>query len=106
MAKFDSFDRFGIEKMEVDAFKQKQDYVLKKCKCATCKSYVAGDKPTGYCFPLIGTSKNIQKEVSCDCSKCDIFKEYELTHSYYCTRCSQYCQALKTEVQGGQGGAG
>lgn len=106
MPKFDSLDKFGIEKMEVEEFKKKQDYVLKKCKCSSCKSFVKGDATAGFCFPLIGTSKSIQKEISCDCSKCDVFKEYELSHTYYCTRCSQYCQTLKTEGLGGQGGAG
>ena len=50
-----------------------------------------------YCFPLIGTSAKIQKEKDCICKTCSIFKEYELNHSFYCTRCSQVCQMSKSE---------
>lgn len=106
MGKFDSIDRFGIESMSKEEFLKKQDYVTKKCKCPSCPTYVKGDAPTGYCFPLIGTSKKIQWEKDCVCETCPIYKEYELTHTFYCTRCSQNCQALKTEVAGGQGGSG
>ncbi|OGP25223.1 MAG: hypothetical protein A2X99_11305 [Deltaproteobacteria bacterium GWB2_55_19] len=106
MGKYDRIDKFGIEKMEKAEYQKRQDYVLKKCKCPACPTYVAGDAPTGYCFPLIGTSKKIQWEKDCVCQTCAIYKEYELTHTFYCTRCSQVCQALKVEGISDQGGGG
>ena len=101
MAKYDRIDKFGIETMERKDFQKKQEYVLKNCKCPGCPTYVKGDNPVGYCFPLIGTSKKIQWEKECICASCPIWKEYELGHTHYCTRCSEVCQALKVE-----GGAG
>ena len=101
MGKYDRIDKFGIETMERKDFQKKQDYVLKSCKCPGCPTYVKGDNPVGYCFPLIGTSKKIQWEKDCICETCPIWKEYELDHTHYCTRCSEVCQDLKFE-----GGAG
>ncbi|OGQ59195.1 MAG: hypothetical protein A3J24_04240 [Deltaproteobacteria bacterium RIFCSPLOWO2_02_FULL_53_8] len=106
MGKYDSIDRFGIDTMNKADYQKRQDYVEKKCKCQTCPTYVKGDAPIGYCYPLVGTSKNIQWEKDCICGTCPIYKEYELKHTHYCTRCSHMCQALKTEVAGGQGGSG
>lgn len=106
MGKYDRIDAFGIETMNKDDYAKKQEYVLKKCKCSTCPTYVKGDVPTGYCYPLIGTSKAIQWEKDCVCQTCTVYKEYELSHTFYCTRCSQVCQALKMEGGLGQGGAG
>ncbi len=105
MGKYDYYDKFGIETMEGDEQKKKQDYVIKNCKCAGCPTYVEGDNPIGYCFPLLGTSKKIQWEKDCVCESCPIYKEYALSHAHYCTRCSQVCQTLKLEL-GGQGGGG
>lgn len=106
MGKYERIDKFGIEQMAQKDYQSKQDYVVKNCKCAGCPTYVKGDVPTGYCFPLIGTSKKIQWEKDCICASCPVYKEYELDYSHYCTRCSQVCQALKIEVAGGQGGSG
>ncbi|MBI5902667.1 MAG: DUF2769 domain-containing protein [Deltaproteobacteria bacterium] len=103
MAIHEGMDRFGIETMDEAEYRKRQDYVVKSCKCAKCPSYVAGDAPVGYCFPLIGTSKKIQWEKSCVCETCPIYKEYDLTHTFYCTRCSQVCQTLKTEGPAAQG---
>lgn len=97
MGKHDRFDKFGIQSMPKEEHDKKQSYVTKNCKCPGCPTYVKGDSPVGYCFPLIGTSKKIQWEKDCICNTCPIFKEYELDHSHYCTRCSQVCQTLKTE---------
>lgn len=97
MSKHDKYDKFGIQSMEKGEHEKKQAYVTKNCKCQGCPTYIKGDSPVGYCFPLIGTSKKIQWEKDCICSTCSIFKEYELDHSHYCTRCSQVCQTLKTE---------
>ena len=106
MSKFDSLDKFDVESMNEADLKKRQDYVLKNCKCTKCPTYVQGDVQTGYCFPAYGSSAKINVEKDCVCKTCSIFKEYDLTHSFYCTRCSQYCQGLKTEVSGGQGGSG
>ena len=106
MGKYDRIDKFGIETMEEAEYSKKQAYVTKNCRCSKCPTYVSGDNPVGYCFPLIGTSQKIQWEKKCICDTCPVFKEYELEHSFYCTRCSQVCQALKMEGGMGQGGAG
>ena len=103
MGKYERIDKFGIETMSDDEHRKKQDYVVKNCRCAKCPTYIAGDAPVGYCFPLIGTSKKIQWEKSCVCETCPIYKEYGLTHTFYCTRCSQVCQTLKTEGPAAQG---
>lgn len=101
VVKISDFDKFGVEDMTAEEHAKKQDYVIKKCKCPTCPTYVKGDNPVGYCFPFVGTSKNIHKEKDCICSTCQIYKEHELTHTFYCTRCSQVCQAYKMECGGG-----
>lgn len=106
MAKHDMVDNFGVEKMGKDEHQKMFDYVQKNCKCPECPTYVEGDTPVGYCFPVVGTSKKIQWEKECICESCPIFKEFELNHNHYCTRCSQYCQNLKREAGAGQGGAG
>lgn len=103
MAIHGRIDKFGVEEMSEAEYRKKQDYVVKNCKCAKCPSYVAGDAPVGYCFPLIGTSKKIQWEKGCVCETCPVYKEYDLTHTFYCTRCSQVCQTLKTEGPVAQG---
>ncbi len=105
MGKYDMYDKFGMESVSEEDRKKKQDYVIKNCKCQGCPSYVEGDNPTGYCFPLIGTSAKIQWEKDCICSTCPVYKEYELDHAHYCTRCSQACQTHKFDL-GGQGGGG
>lgn len=106
MGKYDSVDNFDIEKMTPAEYEKKYSYVAKNCKCPGCPTYVAKDSPVGYCFPTIGTSKNIHWEKDCICGTCPIFKEYELSHTFYCTRCSQFCQGLQSVMQGGQGGSG
>ena len=98
MVKLSEFDNFGVEDMPGGDYEKKQAELQKLCKCATCPTFVKGDAMTAYCFPLSGTSKKIQKEIDCICKTCPVFKEYELTHSFYCTRCSQVCQAYKAEV--------
>lgn len=103
MAIHEGMDRFGVETMEEVEYRKRQDYVVKNCKCAKCPTYIAGDAPVGYCFPLIGTSKKIQWEKECVCETCPIYGEYDLTHTFYCTRCSQVCQTLKTEGPAAQG---
>ncbi len=105
MGKYDRIDKFGIEKMPPEEYKKKYNYVTKNCRCPKCPTYVAGDSPVGYCFPTIGTSSKIQWEKDCICETCPVYKEYELTHTFHCTRCSQFCQAMKSEM-GDQGGAG
>ncbi|MEK7773502.1 MAG: DUF2769 domain-containing protein [Deltaproteobacteria bacterium] len=103
MGKYDRLDKFGIEAMSEEEHRKGQDYVVKSCRCAKCPTYVAGDAPVGYCFPLIGTSRKIQWEKECVCETCPIYTEYGLTHTFYCTRCSQVCQTLKTEGPAAQG---
>ena len=100
MVKISEFDNFGVEEMSKEEFEAKQKYVTGKCKCPGCPTYIKGDNPYGYCFPMVGTSKKIKREVDCMCGTCPVYKEYELTHSFYCTRCSQVCQAYKAEVAG------
>jgi len=100
--KIGDFDRFGEEGMSKEEYAKKQDYVLDKCKCPGCPTFVKGDNPAGaYCFPLVGTSKTIQWEKNCVCATCPIYKEYELEHTFYCTRCSQLCQTYKKEIGSG-----
>lgn len=95
------FDNFGVEGMSREEYATKQKYVLSKCLCPKCPTYIQGDNPIGYCFPLVGTSDKIKWEKECICETCPIYKEYELTHTFYCTRCSQVCQSYKMEVGGG-----
>jgi len=95
--KYERLDKFGVENLGKDEYKKRQDYVIKNCKCKTCPTYVAGDAPTGYCYPTIGTSKKIQWEKDCICESCPVYKEYELNLTHYCTRCSQFCQTMKIE---------
>lgn len=103
MSKYDRIDKFGIDTASKEEYAKKQEYVVKNCRCQKCPTYVAGDAPIGYCYPMIGTSQKIQWEKECICETCPIYKEYELTHTFYCTRCSQSCQALKTEGPAAQG---
>lgn len=98
MGKYDMIDKFDIDTMTDEQTKKKQDYVIKNCKCPSCTTYVKGDNPIGYCFPKIGTSKKIEWEKDCLCETCPIYKEYDLNHTYYCTRCSEVCQSLKIQV--------
>lgn len=92
------FDNFGVEEMGAEESANKQAYVIKNCRCTGCPTYVKGDTPTGYCFPLTGTSKAIKLEKECVCETCPIYREFALTHTFYCTRCSQVCQAYKAEI--------
>lgn len=101
MVKVSQFDNFGIESMGKAEYEEKQSSVLSLCKCPKCPTYVKGDSPYAYCFPLIGTSKKIQFEKDCICETCPVYSEYELTHTYYCTRCSQLCQTYKAEAAAG-----
>lgn len=103
MSKLDRIDKFGIDAASKEDYLKKQEYVIKNCRCPKCPTYVAGDAPVGYCYPLIGTSQKIQWEKECICGTCPIYKEYELSHSFYCTRCSSSCQTLKTEGPAAQG---
>lgn len=96
--KISDFDRFGEEGMSRAEYAKKQDYVVGKCLCKGCPSYVASDESIGYCFPLIGSSKAIQWEKGCLCETCPVYKEYELDHTFYCTRCSQLCQTFKLDT--------
>jgi len=106
MGMHDNVDNFGVEKMGKEEHDKMQAHVEANCKCKSCPTYVEGDAPIGYCFPLIGTSKKIQWEKDCVCSTCPVYKEYELTHTFYCTRCSQFCQNIKVDYLAGQGGSG
>jgi len=102
MIRISEYDKFGEEGLSKEEYEKIQDYVLKKCKCTGCPTFVKGDNPAGaYCFPLVGTSEKIQREKDCICGTCPIYKEYELTHTFYCTRCSQLCQAYKRECGAG-----
>ncbi|HHD10969.1 MAG TPA: DUF2769 domain-containing protein [Deltaproteobacteria bacterium] len=101
MPKVSDFDRFGIENMSKEEYEERQQYVLKNCLCPSCPTYVEGDYPYGYCFPPIGTSRKIMHEKECICETCPIYREYELNHTFYCTRCSQLCQTYKQEVAAG-----
>lgn len=101
MARVSDFDRFGVENMSEEEYAAKQNAIISMCICSQCPTYVEGDSPIGYCFPLVGTSKLIHKEVECICERCPVYSEYELTHTFYCTRCSQLCQAYKSELGAG-----
>ena len=93
--KISEFDNFGVEEMNKEDYARNQTSVMEKCLCPSCPTYVEGDTPFGYCYPMSGTSKNITSEKDCVCKSCPVFKEYELDHSFYCTRCSQLCQIYK-----------
>ncbi len=101
MVKVSDFDNFGVEDMSQEEYRQKQAEILKLCQCTKCPTYVPGDEQTAYCFPLVGTSNVIKHEKDCICETCPVYKEYELTHTFYCTRCSQVCQSYKSELGGG-----
>ncbi|MFC2155981.1 DUF2769 domain-containing protein [Acidobacteriota bacterium] len=68
--------------------------VLKMCVCPKCPSYVKGDKPVGYCHPLVGKSKLIEKEKGCICGSCPVYKKMKMTKGYYCTRKSEMEQKM------------
>lgn len=100
--KITDYDRFGEEGLSKQEYTKRQSEILKRCKCQACPTFVKGDNPAGaYCFPMVGTSKAIQWEKECICETCPIYKEYELEHTFFCTRCSQLCQTYKKEVGGG-----
>ena len=101
MEKIHEFDPFHVEEMGKEEFAAKQAYVTGKCLCMTCPSYVKGDESVGFCFPMVGTSKVIKWEKECLCETCPVYSEYDLTHTYYCTRCSQVCQSYKAEIGAG-----
>lgn len=103
MGKHDRLDAFGVTEIDKAAYDKKYAYVTQNCKCKGCPTYVPGDAKIGFCFPLIGTSEKIQKEKDCICGTCPIYKEYELNHTFYCTRCSQVCQTNKSEGAMAQG---
>jgi len=98
MGLYDSMDKFDINSMTPEEHRKKQEYVVSKCKCKSCPTYVEGDDTIGYCFPMIGTSKNIKWEKDCICTSCDIWKEYALEHTHYCTRCSELSQIMQSQV--------
>jgi len=100
MVKVNSADNFGVEEMSEAEYAKRQAYVVKKCLCNKCPTFVKGDEMIGFCFPVIGTSKVIHHEESCICGTCPIYDEYELNHTFYCTRCSQVCQTHKVESAG------
>lgn len=97
----DRFDNFGVEEMSKEAYAEKYDKTNERCICKECPSFVEGDAKAAYCFPLGGYSKVIKFEKGCICDTCSVAKEFELDHAHYCTRCSQVCQAYKTEIGGG-----
>lgn len=101
MGNIHEFDPFHVEDMGKEEYAAKQDYVTSKCLCPTCPTYVKSDDPIGFCFPMVGTSKTIKWEKDCLCETCPVYSEYDLTHTFYCTRCSQVCQAYKAEIGAG-----
>lgn len=101
MEKIHEFDPFHVEDMGNEERAAKQAYVTSKCLCLTCPTYVAGDEAVGFCFPMNSKSTVIKWEKDCLCSKCPVYSEVDLTHSFYCTRCSQVCQAYKAELGAG-----
>ncbi|MBI5756574.1 MAG: DUF2769 domain-containing protein [Nitrospirae bacterium] len=101
MIELSDFDRFGVEGMTKEEYIEKQEDVVKNCLCMKCPTYVKGDAPTGYCFPLVGTSRIIHAEKNCICETCPVYKENELDHTFYCTRCSELCQTQKKQVLSG-----
>jgi hypothetical protein len=103
MARYDRIDKFGVEEMAPEEYREREAYVIKNCKCTGCPTYVEGDSQPAYCFPFIGTSKTIQWEKDCLCETCSVYGEYDLNHTFYCTRCSQACQTMKTEGAMAQG---
>lgn len=96
--KMSDYDKFGEEGLSREQYARKQDYVVGKCLCSGCPSFVKGDDVAGFCYPLIGSSKVIKWEKGCLCETCPVFTEYDLSHTYYCTRCSQACQTYKTDA--------
>jgi len=95
---FSEYDKFGEEGISRAEYVKKQTAVVGKCLCAGCPSYIKGDEMVGYCFPLNGASNVIKWEKGCLCETCPVFKEYDLDHTYYCTRCSQACQTYKIDA--------
>ncbi len=101
MVKVNQFDNFGVETMSPDQTKNAHEEIMTKCKCTECPTFVEGNEPQGYCFPVVGTSSVIKHEKDCICTTCPVYKDYELSHTFYCTRCSQLCQAYKLEAGAG-----
>lgn len=102
-----NIDKFGELEMNEAEFAKKEKAILAVCKCKSCPTFVPGDEEEGaYCFPPVGGSKAIKWEKDCICSTCPVYKEYDLEHTHYCTRCSELCQIEESESIGGDGGGG
>jgi len=96
MSKISDIDNFGVEKMSAEEYKTCLQVLEKDCLCKGCPSYVPGDENAAFCFPVYGASAAIKEEKECFCATCTVYKQYELTESNYCTRCSHLCQTYKT----------
>ncbi|MBC2856373.1 DUF2769 domain-containing protein [Cetobacterium sp. 2A] len=81
---------------------------LKKCICSKCPSYTLGCKikemPKNLLeiamhhsdlskvehlegmFCAFGKSKCLAEEKGCNCTKCEVYKEYNLSKIYFCIR--------------------
>lgn len=79
--------------MSPEEMEQKKQMVLSMCTCKNCPSYLESDEPVGYCFVMIGKSKNITEEKGCICGGCPIYEKMELKNTYYCTRDSEKVQS-------------
>lgn len=108
-----SIDKFGELEMNEAEYAKKEKAILVVCKCKGCPSFVSGDSMVedgieegAYCFPPVGGSKVIKWEKDCICSTCPVYKEYDLEHTHYCTRCSELCQIEGGDAVGGDGGGG
>ena len=78
----------------IKEMKEKLPMVKDMCICKTCPTFVAEEKETGFCHPLVGKSKIITEEKGCDCPKCPIYQKMSLKNGYYCTRKSEMEQEM------------
>jgi hypothetical protein len=56
--------------------------------CEACPTYLGlgrTDDYIAYCFATKGKSKNIEKEASCICPSCPVYKKMNFKTDYFCT---------------------
>lgn len=83
-------EEMGITIEEVE---ERKTWANENCICPECPTYVEGDDDIAYCFPTVGKSEVIEKELSCICGKCPVYDEFDLNKGFYCTRGTEQEQA-------------
>ena len=90
--------KMGKTEEEADAMIKEAEEILpmvqEKCICKTCPTYVAEETEVGFCHPLVGKSKVITEEKTCNCPQCPIWQMKKMKNGFYCTRKSEMEQEM------------